>query len=137
MVSLCVSTCLHPSCVCVCFMLATNTVCGSVKFMHCCQAVSRAVRALSLVAACAKAALWFARRERFCVACCVAFTVCFAACLCVCAGIAYDAEGKRLFVTGKKWPRVFQIAQAKRPATKTLETVRAECHAHKRLSAFL
>ncbi|MCC7202352.1 MAG: glutaminyl-peptide cyclotransferase [Nitrospirae bacterium] len=24
-------------------------------------------------------------------------------------GIAYDAEGDRLFVTGKRWPRLFQI----------------------------
>jgi glutamine cyclotransferase len=24
-------------------------------------------------------------------------------------GIAYDPEGKRLFVTGKLWPKVFQI----------------------------
>jgi glutamine cyclotransferase len=24
-------------------------------------------------------------------------------------GIAYDASGKRLFVTGKLWPRLFQI----------------------------
>ncbi len=25
-------------------------------------------------------------------------------------GIAYDAKGKRLFVTGKRWPRIFEIA---------------------------
>jgi glutamine cyclotransferase len=24
-------------------------------------------------------------------------------------GIAYDAAGKRLFVTGKKWPKLFEI----------------------------
>lgn len=24
-------------------------------------------------------------------------------------GIAYDAAGKRIFVTGKKWPKVYQI----------------------------
>ena len=24
-------------------------------------------------------------------------------------GIAYDTEGKRLFVTGKLWPRLFEI----------------------------
>ena len=24
-------------------------------------------------------------------------------------GIAYDAKGKRIFVTGKKWPKVFEI----------------------------
>ena len=24
-------------------------------------------------------------------------------------GIAYDAEGKRLFVTGKLWPKLFEI----------------------------
>ena len=24
-------------------------------------------------------------------------------------GIAWDGEGKRLFVTGKRWPRLFQI----------------------------
>ena len=24
-------------------------------------------------------------------------------------GIAYDAPGKRLFVTGKLWPRLFEI----------------------------
>ena len=27
-------------------------------------------------------------------------------------GIAYDASGKRLFVTGKLWPRLFQIELA-------------------------
>jgi glutamine cyclotransferase len=25
-------------------------------------------------------------------------------------GIAYDAESKRIFVTGKNWPRVYEIA---------------------------
>ena len=24
-------------------------------------------------------------------------------------GIAYDAAGKRIFVTGKKWPKLFEI----------------------------
>jgi len=24
-------------------------------------------------------------------------------------GIAYDAEGDRLFVTGKQWPKLFEI----------------------------
>jgi len=24
-------------------------------------------------------------------------------------GIAYDAENKRIFVTGKKWPKLFEI----------------------------
>jgi glutamine cyclotransferase len=24
-------------------------------------------------------------------------------------GIAYDQEGKRIFVTGKKWPKIFEI----------------------------
>ena len=24
-------------------------------------------------------------------------------------GIAYDAKGKRIFVTGKKWPKLFEI----------------------------
>jgi glutamine cyclotransferase len=24
-------------------------------------------------------------------------------------GIAWDEKGKRLFVTGKQWPRIFQI----------------------------
>ena len=24
-------------------------------------------------------------------------------------GIAYDAEKKRIFVTGKRWPRIFEI----------------------------
>ncbi|TAE35176.1 MAG: glutaminyl-peptide cyclotransferase [Sphingobacteriales bacterium] len=28
-------------------------------------------------------------------------------------GIAYDAQGKRLFVTGKKWPTLFQISTSK------------------------
>ncbi len=28
-------------------------------------------------------------------------------------GIAYDAQGKRLFVTGKKWPKLFQISLSK------------------------
>ncbi len=30
-------------------------------------------------------------------------------------GIAYDAEGERLFVTGKNWPTLFQIELEKRP----------------------
>jgi glutamine cyclotransferase len=31
-------------------------------------------------------------------------------------GIAYDAAGKRLFVTGKLWPKLFEIAiVAKKP----------------------
>jgi glutamine cyclotransferase len=30
-------------------------------------------------------------------------------------GIAYDAGGDRLFVTGKYWPRLFEIKIAKRP----------------------
>lgn len=31
-------------------------------------------------------------------------------------GIAYDVENKRLFVTGKRWPRVFEIKIVKPPA---------------------
>ena len=29
-------------------------------------------------------------------------------------GIAYDAEGDRLFVTGKLWPKLFEIQLVKR-----------------------
>ena len=29
-------------------------------------------------------------------------------------GIAYDAEGDRLFVTGKLWPRIFEIQVVRR-----------------------
>jgi glutamine cyclotransferase len=29
-------------------------------------------------------------------------------------GIAYDAEGDRLFVTGKYWPKLFQIQLIKK-----------------------
>ncbi|PPQ35107.1 glutaminyl-peptide cyclotransferase [Rhodopila globiformis] len=35
-------------------------------------------------------------------------------------GIAYDAKGKRLFVTGKFWPSLFQIALIPRTAAKDL-----------------
>jgi glutaminyl-peptide cyclotransferase len=28
-------------------------------------------------------------------------------------GIAYDAEHKRIFITGKLWPRIFEIRVAK------------------------
>ena len=30
-------------------------------------------------------------------------------------GIAYDAAGDRLFVTGKLWPRLFEIKLVRRP----------------------
>jgi glutamine cyclotransferase len=30
-------------------------------------------------------------------------------------GIAYDAAGDRLFVTGKLWPKLFEIALVRRP----------------------
>jgi glutamine cyclotransferase len=30
-------------------------------------------------------------------------------------GIAYDAAGDRLFVTGKLWPRLFEIKLVPRP----------------------
>jgi glutaminyl-peptide cyclotransferase len=30
-------------------------------------------------------------------------------------GIAYDAKYDRIFVTGKRWPTVFQIEAAQRP----------------------
>jgi glutaminyl-peptide cyclotransferase len=33
-------------------------------------------------------------------------------------GIAYDAAGKRLFVTGKLWPKLFEIKVVPRPAKK-------------------
>jgi glutaminyl-peptide cyclotransferase len=32
-------------------------------------------------------------------------------------GIAYDALGDRLFVTGKKWPKLFEIRLKPRPTT--------------------
>jgi glutamine cyclotransferase len=35
-------------------------------------------------------------------------------------GIAYDAKGKRLFVTGKFWPSLYQIAASPRPQAKGL-----------------
>jgi len=35
-------------------------------------------------------------------------------------GIAWDAGGKRLFVTGKFWPLVYQISLARRAAAKGL-----------------
>jgi len=35
-------------------------------------------------------------------------------------GIAYDARGKQLFVTGKFWPSVYQIRQTRRQAVKGL-----------------
>jgi glutaminyl-peptide cyclotransferase len=31
-------------------------------------------------------------------------------------GIAYDAQGDRLFVTGKRWPKLFEIKLVKKPA---------------------
>jgi glutaminyl-peptide cyclotransferase len=31
-------------------------------------------------------------------------------------GIAYDAKGDRLFVTGKRWPKLFEIKLLKRTA---------------------
>jgi len=30
-------------------------------------------------------------------------------------GIAYDAKGDRLFVTGKRWPKLFEIKLVKKP----------------------
>ena len=30
-------------------------------------------------------------------------------------GIAYDAKGDRLFVTGKKWPKMFEVKLVKSP----------------------
>ncbi len=32
-------------------------------------------------------------------------------------GIAYDAKHDRLFVTGKRWPKLFEIKLVKQPAT--------------------
>jgi len=29
-------------------------------------------------------------------------------------GIAYDAKGDRIFVTGKKWPKLFEIRVVKK-----------------------
>jgi glutaminyl-peptide cyclotransferase len=31
-------------------------------------------------------------------------------------GIAYDAATNRLFITGKKWPKLFEIRLVKKPA---------------------
>ena len=31
-------------------------------------------------------------------------------------GIAYDAKGDRLFITGKRWPKLFEIKLVKRSA---------------------
>jgi glutamine cyclotransferase len=32
-------------------------------------------------------------------------------------GIAYDAQQDRLFVTGKRWPKLFEITLVKKPST--------------------
>ena len=37
-------------------------------------------------------------------------------------GVAYDAEGDRLFVTGKNWPKVFEIRL--KPTEETRSRVR-------------
>eukprot|EP00967_Tisochrysis_lutea_P017195 scaffold19446_cov19-Tisochrysis_lutea.AAC.1 len=53
-----------------------------------------------------------------------------------CAGIAYDQAKKRIFVTGKKWPVLFEIEPKKahepdnaalRHAPHTLEHARHKC----------
>jgi glutamine cyclotransferase len=31
-------------------------------------------------------------------------------------GIAYDAESNRLFVTGKNWPKIFEIELFEKPS---------------------
>ncbi|GJP54621.1 hypothetical protein CLOM_g13689 [Closterium sp. NIES-68] len=47
-------------------------------------------------------------------------------------GIAWDAQQRRLFVTGKYWPLVFQIAPKMRPASGSraadLAAIRERCH---------
>ncbi|GJP82689.1 hypothetical protein CLOP_g12941 [Closterium sp. NIES-67] len=47
-------------------------------------------------------------------------------------GIAWDAQQRRLFVTGKYWPLVFQIAPKTRPASGSraadLAAIRERCH---------
>ncbi len=37
-------------------------------------------------------------------------------------GIAYDAQGKRIFVTGKRWPKLFQIQVVEPPKTASSKT---------------
>ena len=41
-------------------------------------------------------------------------------------GIAYDAAGDRLFVTGKLWPKLFEIRHRRRPALEALTAVQIE-----------
>lgn len=46
------------------------------------------------------------------------------------AGIAYDAQTKRLFVTGKKWPRIFEVTiePQQTHTSYSLAEVRQHCH---------
>lgn len=46
------------------------------------------------------------------------------------AGIAYDPAGKRIFVTGKYWPRLYQIEPvltAVAPTAEQLAQTRSKC----------
>ena len=50
-------------------------------------------------------------------------------------GVTYDAEQRRLFVTGKLWPRVYQIEAVEVPAQEAkqaLARARRECIIHSR-----
>lgn len=51
-------------------------------------------------------------------------------CLRLHAGIAYDSETERIFVTGKYWPRLFEIKLKllmRRVSAQRLENVRQQC----------
>ena len=55
------------------------------------------------------------------------------------AGIAYDAAGKRIFVTGKYWPRLYQIQPvltAAQPSAAQLAQVRSKCISPPQLRLF-
>jgi glutaminyl-peptide cyclotransferase len=44
-----------------------------------------------------------------------------------CEGIAYDAKGGRLFVTGKMWPKIFEIKVQPGKLGVTLASARRMC----------
>ena len=49
---------------------------------------------------------------------------------CCVSGIAYDSAGKRVFVTGKYWPRLYQIQPvlvAAQPTAAQLTATRTKC----------
>lgn len=56
--------------------------------------------------------------------------VCVFVCLLVCiAGIAYDSTRKRLFITGKYWPRIFEVVpQAVDPSNNKYSRLVSTCY---------